>query len=700
VDRRFLTALLRGCDPTDGHFLPARKPARRRAGWDLTLAAPKSVSLLAATAGDDSREICRAHVLATDDAVAHFERRLAAVRRATAPGGQAPADGLVAAAFDHRINASGDPHLHTHLIVCNLGRDREGVWSALHSRWWTERAALGAVYQMSLRHHLVQGGLRLQWRFRDDGFAEVVGVPRVAMRAASRRGRVAAAERNPFGDFGEFGERVGRTVGIRAAGRGRSRWRAPGGGSSSPQQTSGFGPEHAADIVQEARGGAPPGQVAGLEAAVAARLAAQRSTFRTADVLVALAACTPDGMGAVAAERWVGRFCASAQPQRRQPGQAPRWTTRAAQAADDRLWACAQRVVDRRPAHGDGVPGTAWLADHPDLTPQARAAARELVSGAPGIHILGAPAGRTNLLAHAAVLEAAAAAWKGAGQRVAVATCGDEAARRWQVLTGIHSYRTGQPADVVVIDRADRRPTPELWSLLVDIDRAGTRAVLVEGGTQPRLSWRCSAALAGIGEQLGRLDPGPSPVWAPASGALRPPATACSTAADAAGHLLAAWLEAGPVRDRAVLVGLGYAETDGLNQAARAALVARGQIDGPALRVGERVFQRGDQALALRRLAGALPPATPLAVVEVDPGRHTATVTWDRHAEVLDMRAMAHVGYGYAVTPALAARTSRPLMVLGPADSMGPNPGRVVTAAPVRRDASRTRGRTVSLGLS
>ena len=50
VGRRDLTSVLRGCHPGDGRFLPVRKPARRRAGWDLTLAAPKSVSLLAAMA--------------------------------------------------------------------------------------------------------------------------------------------------------------------------------------------------------------------------------------------------------------------------------------------------------------------------------------------------------------------------------------------------------------------------------------------------------------------------------------------------------------------------------------------------------------------------------------------------------------------------------------------------------------------------
>src|SRR5262249_15078007 len=150
VDRRALATLLRGCDPIDGHFLPAHKPPRRRAGWDLTLAAPKSVSLLASLAGDDGREMAGAHAAAVHDVAGHFERKYAAGR-----------GGLFAAAFDHFTNASADPHLHTHLIVCNLGRNQVGVWTALRSGWWTERAAMSAVYQLSLRHQLAQRGLAL-----------------------------------------------------------------------------------------------------------------------------------------------------------------------------------------------------------------------------------------------------------------------------------------------------------------------------------------------------------------------------------------------------------------------------------------------------------------------------------------------------------------------------------------------------------
>ncbi len=720
VGRRPLDNLLRGCHPAEGCFLPARKPARRRAGWDLTLAAPKSVSLLAALAVDDAEAIATAHRAAVDDVVWHFERRHLALRRAHAGNGLVRVDGLIAAAFDHGVNAAGDPHLHTHLLVCNLGQDRGGVWSAIHSGWWTGRASLGAIYQMSLRHHLRQSGLNLPWRVRDDGFAEIIGVPRQALRDASGRSRAAAAARAAFGE-----RAAGRTVGIRSAATAQGRQGAsPSGPASlgaieaspsgpagfgpieaSPSGPAGFGPVEAARLVAEARCPIPRqaaiGEPAGAwEAAVTARLAARRSWFRSSDVVVALAACAAEGLTAADAEQRVDRFCTTARPVTGAPGQAPRWTTDVARAADERLWACAQRLTAREPRSHDGRPLARAANSYPGLAFQARGAVHALVAGGRSMHILQAPAGYTNLLAQAAVLEAAGAAWSAQGRRVVIETWSDQASLRWRVLAGLDRYRSGRIADVVVIDHADRRPSAELLGFLRSIDRSGAQAVLIEGGTAPRLSWRCSAALAELGDWAGRLDPGPPPAWG-ANLELPVREGASASATEAVHALLSAWVEARVEREPPLLVGLGFAEVDGLNQAARTMLTRRGQLDGPVLVNGGRPFQAGDQALALRRLAPTLPPGSLLSVVEVDPQRGVAAVTGpDRRTHILERAAMAHVGHGYAVTPALAARAVEPLLVLGPADAMGPERGRVLAATLGRGEVGRNRDQAIGLGLA
>jgi hypothetical protein len=147
------------------------------------------------------------------------------------------------------------------------------------------------------------------------------------------------------------------------------------------------------------------------------------------------------------------------------------------------------------------------------------------------------------------------------------------------------------------------------------------------------------------------------------------------------GQLLTGWADAWTGANRALLVGLGYAETDGLNQAARTVLSRRGGIGGPGLAVGSRLFQAGDRVLALRRVATDLPAGTFLEVLTVDPRRGTARVAREGGRYTLERAALAHVGYGYAATPAIASRGTGPLMILGPPDVVGPHRARVVAAA-------------------
>jgi conjugative relaxase-like TrwC/TraI family protein len=699
VARRDLVAVLRGCHPRDGRYLPAVMPARRRAGWDLTLAAPKSLSLLGAMAGGDGRDVAAAHRGAVDEVVADFERRLLALRRAGAPGGRLAAAGLVGAAFEHGVNAAGEPHLHSHLLVGNLGRDAGGGWSAIDCSWWVDRLSVGSVYQLALRQHLRARGLALEWRLRDDGLADLAGVPRAAVRSASGRGRAAAAEQAGFGarEGRKMGTRVGATVQTR-------RFVAP-----QPWReravAAGLGPEQAAALVRGARARSREGlegasAVAGgrdLVGAVTDRLAAQRSSFRAGDVLVALAACHPDGMAGIELARWVAGFCARSMPVPVGRGAAPRWTSAVAHGTDQRLTALGAQS-HRSGAGLDPAAVESALAGYPGLSDGGRGAARELLSSPGGVQVLRAPAGRTNLLAQAAVIEVAAMGWQAAGRHVAVATSTDEGAARWQALTGLDSAaheaaadRSGLAgADVIIVDHADRRGTSELLALLAEAHRTGAATVLIEGGTAPRLSWMRSDGLAALGDRLGRLDPGPVPAWTGEASPTRAPSPfdrgigARPDSAAAAGHLLARWVGEWTSGTPTTLVGLGYAEVDGLNQAARAALVGRGIVSGPALECGGRVLQAGDRVLALRRLAPDVPPGAPLTVLGLDPARAQVTVASQhngRNAVTLDRRAAAHLGYGYAMTPPLAARTAGPLLVLGPPAALGLHQSRVLAAS-------------------
>jgi conjugative relaxase-like TrwC/TraI family protein len=706
VVRQDLVALLRGCHPYDGHFLPAWKPSRRRSGWDLTLAAPKSVSLLAAVATTAGTVIMAAQRSAVDEVVDDFERRLLGLQRTGEAGERLPSRGLVAAAFEHGVNESGDPHLHSHLLICNLGRAPDGIWSSLSHSWWTARRSLSAVYQLNLRYQLGTRGLDLEWRLHDDGLADLAGVPRAAVRSASGRSQAAAADTAVLREHWtgrRLGRRVAATVRTRAA-SGQPDW-------SVQATAAGFGRHEADRMIDDTSGSVlDDGRLGG---AVTTWLAAQRSSFRHADVLVALAACAPSGLSGSRARRWADQFCAAAVPVPVKPTWAPRWTTPLAQAADQRLEETVLAHARRGPgrftrARDATVKAVAEAGEPAGLSPTGRAAAVALLTNPARLHVLHAPPGTSTLLAQAAVLEVAATVWGAAGQRVSLATSNDQAGARWRTLTGLVPSRAVTGSDIVVVDHADRRSTAELLAVLADLDRRGAVAILVEGGSSVRLSWLRSDGLARLGDRVGRLDPGPPPVWADGldqwSG--EPPkadGATCPTAALAASRLLVAWKELWSAKTDAVLVGLGQAEIDRLNQAAREVLVRRGEVSGPALSCGRRVFQPGDRVLALRRLLPDLPGGTVLQVLAVDARRTELTVAWDGHRAQVHRQNAAHLGYAYAVTPAYVGHTRGPLLMLGPPEALGRHRSRVAAAAmvaPGRLPPTRSRGREWDRGAS
>src|SRR3954453_2314926 len=183
-----LRRVLAGLDPRDGLPLRAASSAVRVAAFDLTFSAPKSVSVLFGVGSSDLRAAARhAHDRAVEEAVGYLERTAAAVRRGHGGARVEPADGLVAAAFRHRTSRAGDPQLHTHVLVANLGRGRDGRWTALDGRrLYAHARAASFVYQAVLRSEITRA-LGLEWLPVRKGIAELVGVPEPVLRAFSRR---------------------------------------------------------------------------------------------------------------------------------------------------------------------------------------------------------------------------------------------------------------------------------------------------------------------------------------------------------------------------------------------------------------------------------------------------------------------------------------------------------------------------------
>ncbi|MCW2665649.1 MAG: TrwC relaxase, partial [Frankiales bacterium] len=166
----------------------------RRAGFDVTFSAPKSVSTLMALADPATvGQLMAAHEQAVTEALGLLERLAArAARGHQGDGRRAPriaTSGLVGAAFTHTTSRALDPQLHTHVVLANLAQGTDGRWSALDSRTLHREATTASyLYQHLLRAELT-ARLGLAWTGVERGVAEVDGVPLGVRREFSTRRR-------------------------------------------------------------------------------------------------------------------------------------------------------------------------------------------------------------------------------------------------------------------------------------------------------------------------------------------------------------------------------------------------------------------------------------------------------------------------------------------------------------------------------
>ncbi|MCZ7527084.1 MAG: relaxase domain-containing protein [Acidimicrobiia bacterium] len=114
VDADALRSVIEGVDPSTGEPLTRWRKIK---GFDLTLSAPKSVSLLWGLGDEDlAAEVVAAHDVAVAAAVRYLEDEACVVRRGKAGSARHRGGGLVSAAFRHRTSRETDPNLHTHLV--------------------------------------------------------------------------------------------------------------------------------------------------------------------------------------------------------------------------------------------------------------------------------------------------------------------------------------------------------------------------------------------------------------------------------------------------------------------------------------------------------------------------------------------------------------------------------------------------------
>ncbi|WP_353358033.1 MobF family relaxase, partial [Intrasporangium sp. DVR] len=145
---------------------PAQVPV---AGFDLTFSPVKSVSALWALATPEvARQVEAAHQDAVRATLAMLEAEVAFTRVGKGGIRQVPVTGLIAAAFDHRDSRTGDPDLHTHVVVSNKVQslpEEGGRWLTLDGRMLFKAKVMASEhYNTHLEAGLVD---RLDVRFSE-----------------------------------------------------------------------------------------------------------------------------------------------------------------------------------------------------------------------------------------------------------------------------------------------------------------------------------------------------------------------------------------------------------------------------------------------------------------------------------------------------------------------------------------------------
>ena len=621
------------------------------AAFDLTFSPPKSVSVLFALGDEDVVAGVRAaHEEAVREAFGYFERTAAAVRRGRNGLTVLPADGLVAAAFRHRSSRAGDPQLHTHVLVANLGRGPDGRWSALDGRRvFAQARSASAVYQAVLRGELSRQ-LGVEWTPVVKGIAEIKGVPTAVAREFSRRRadiEAAMAARKVAGPaaahVATLDTRQRKRRDVDAADL-REQWRAR---AAELGFTAAHVPQllgHEAPELSRERWEQLADELANPDG-----LTRDRSTFSRRDVLRAICDRLPAGTGLRPGqlEALVDEFLASPRVValadaedggvdrafRRREGRLIPLAREDHQFTTPDLLRVEQHLLERvatGQAAGAGRANAAAVkaavAGRPSLSAEQLAMVERLTEGGERVAVVAGRAGTGKTFA----LDAAREAWEASGFTVMGAAVARRAACELAIGAGIPSTSVHQllqsiargrrlpHCGIVVVDEAGMLGTRQLAELVDAVSRVRGKLVLVGDHRQlPELQAGGSFRALARGPDAIRLEENrrQSEPWerravehlrngrAEAALALydeRGRITLRATVAEAREQLVADWWVSRHQGTSLMIAPTRNATTD-LNQLARIRMREAGHLVGEDVRVRSQSFAVGDIVVIKRK---------------------------------------------------------------------------------------------------
>lgn len=161
---------------------------KHQAGVELTLSAPKSVSIMSEVFGD--RNVLDAHLKAVNSTLEYIQDNLIYTRSSV--NGRMKldrVDNLIAIRFTHHSSRNQDPQLHSHIPILNLTIDRNGkIKTNECAMLFNNDRFIRELYHQELAHNLRQLGYNVSYAKKLTQFApEIGGVPEELMNLFSSR---------------------------------------------------------------------------------------------------------------------------------------------------------------------------------------------------------------------------------------------------------------------------------------------------------------------------------------------------------------------------------------------------------------------------------------------------------------------------------------------------------------------------------
>lgn len=158
---------------------------KHRAGVDLTMSAPKSVSVLSlidkniVTAFDKSvkatLDMIERDYIATRTQVNH-EKVIENTSK------------MLSSVFTHMTSRENDPQLHSHCVVLNITQDSNGKYKTTHmDEIYKDQKIIGQYMRMELAHNLRELGYKIEITDAKNGLFEIAGVDKQIIETFSTR---------------------------------------------------------------------------------------------------------------------------------------------------------------------------------------------------------------------------------------------------------------------------------------------------------------------------------------------------------------------------------------------------------------------------------------------------------------------------------------------------------------------------------